>query len=129
MLLASRIFAGIAGLLHVWIWVMESILWMDPSIHGRFGVPDLEKAEILRRVFFNQGFYNLFLALGALYGVIFFTRHASARVVMVFTCLCIIGAGAVLLFSAGAPMARSALFQGVPPLIAVVLFVMGSQKK
>ncbi len=129
MYLGSRIFAGIAGLLHVWIWIMESILWMDPAIHGRFGVPDLEKAEILRRVFFNQGFYNLFLAFGALYGVIFFTRYASARAVMVFTCLCIFGAGCVLLFSAGAPMARSALFQGVPPLLALVLFGLGSRKK
>ena len=87
MLLASRIFAGIAGLLHIWIFMMESVLWMDPAIHGRFRVPSVEQAEILRNVFFNQGFYNLFLALGALYGAVFFTRQAGARAVMTFASL------------------------------------------
>ncbi len=127
MLLASRIFAGIAGVLHVWIWVMESLLWMNPAIHGRFGVADLEKAEVLRQVFFNQGFYNLFLALGALYGVFFFARHAAARVVMVFACLCILGAGLTLLFSAP-HLLRAAVIQAAPPLIALVLYYLGSRK-
>lgn len=127
MLLASRIFAGIAGFLHIYIWVSESIRWMNPAVHSRFGVPDLEKAEILRLVFFNQGFYNLFLALGALFGVFFFERYASAKPVMVFTMLSILGAGLVLLYS-NPPMAVSAIIQGGPPLISLLLLVAGSRK-
>jgi len=121
MILASRILAGLAGLLHVWIFVMESVLWMRPAIHRRFGVTDKTQAELMKGVFLNQGFYNLFLALGALYGAIFFqTFVVTAPPIMLFACLSIFGAGLVLLVSKPS-MARAALIQGLPPLTAVVL--------
>jgi len=122
MLLAARIIAGMVGLLHVQIFLMESVLWMRPAVFKRFGVPSQEQAEIMKNVFLNQGFYNLFLAFGALYGAIFFQTHpAYAPAIMIFACASVVGAGTVLLFSAGKRMLRPAIIQGLPPAIALGL--------
>ncbi|PJZ58255.1 DUF1304 domain-containing protein [Leptospira barantonii] len=122
MILTARIIAGIVGLLHVWIFLMESVLWMRPRIYKRFGVPDSKTAEQMKTVFLNQGFYNLFLAIGAIYGAIFFDLHPGyAPAVLVFACLSVFGAGTVLFVSKPA-MARAAFIQGLPPLIAVILY-------
>ncbi|MBW0433072.1 DUF1304 domain-containing protein [Leptospira yasudae] len=121
MILAARILAGIVGALHVWIFLMESVLWMKPTIHRRFGVTDKKLAEAMKGVFLNQGFYNLFLAIGALYGAAFFDLHANyAPAIMIFSCLSVFGAG-VVLFASKPSMARAAIIQGLPPLIAIVL--------
>ncbi|TGK10160.1 DUF1304 domain-containing protein [Leptospira fletcheri] len=122
MILAARILAGLVGLLHVWIFIMESVLWMKPAIFKRFGVSDSKQAEAMRNVFLNQGFYNLFLAIGALYGAIFFEANAMyAPAIMIFSCLSVFGAGTVLFFSAGKKMARAAFIQGFPPFVALIL--------
>ena len=60
--------ASLAGLLHIGFWVMESLLWRRPAVHRRFGVRDLDLAAVQQPVFFNLGFYNLFLGLGAIAG-------------------------------------------------------------
>ncbi|TGL59243.1 DUF1304 domain-containing protein [Leptospira sarikeiensis] len=121
MILAARIIAGIVGLLHVWIFIMESVLWMRPRIHRRFGVTDTKLAESMKSVFLNQGFYNLFLAIGALFGAIFFEVYPGyAPAILLFSCLSVFGAGLVLFISKPS-MARAAFIQGLPPLIAVVL--------
>lgn len=122
MILTARILAAIVGLLHVWIFVMESVLWMRPAIHRRFGVSDTKTAESLKSVFLNQGFYNLFLAIGALYGAIFFEAHACfGPPIMLFACFSVFGAGTVLLLSKPS-MARAAIIQGLPPLVAILLY-------
>lgn len=122
MLLAARIIAGIVGLLHIWIFLMESVLWMRPAIFGRFGVKGKDQAEILRNVFFNQGFYNLFLAAGCIYGAVFFQMHPTyAPAIMMFACASVMGAGIVLLASAGSRMARAAIIQGLPPAVTLGL--------
>ncbi|MBM9499530.1 DUF1304 domain-containing protein [Leptospira sp. 201903071] len=121
MILTARILAGIVGALHVWIFLMESVLWMRPAIHRRFGVTDKKLAEAMKGIFLNQGFYNLFLAIGALYGALFFEVHANyAPAIMIFSCLSVFGAGLVL-FASKPAMARAAIIQGLPPLIAIAL--------
>ncbi|EQA36047.1 PF06993 family protein [Leptospira inadai serovar Lyme str. 10] len=121
MILAARIIAGVVGALHVWIFLMESVLWMRPAIHRRFGVTDRKTAEMMKSIFLNQGYYNLFLAIGTLYGAIFFDYHANfAPAIMLFSCLSVFGAGTVLLLS-NPSMARAAIIQGLPPLVAVAL--------
>ncbi|PJZ70406.1 hypothetical protein CH373_04855 [Leptospira perolatii] len=124
MILTARILAALVGLLHVWIFIMESILWMRPAIYRRFGVSDSKSAEAMKSIFLNQGFYNLFLAIGALYGAIFFELHVTyAPAIMMFACLSVFGAGTVLLVSKPS-MARAAIIQGLPPLIALVLIAL-----
>ncbi|GIG61411.1 membrane protein [Longispora fulva] len=119
--LAAQIFAVLAGLLHVVIFAMESVLFRQPAVHGRF----LVKADELTAVrpwALNQGFYNLFLALGALGGVLAVhiadTATAGAAVAL-FACGCMLGAALVLLVT-DRRMIRAAAMQGTFPLLALL---------
>lgn len=54
--------AGLAALVHVYIFVLESLRWEQPATMRAFGLtPD--QAGATRELAYNQGFYNLFLAL------------------------------------------------------------------
>ncbi|MER2206253.1 MAG: DUF1304 domain-containing protein, partial [Rhodococcus sp. (in: high G+C Gram-positive bacteria)] len=57
---AGYIFAGLAAAVHVYIFVLESILWTAPKTRATFGVKSEEEAIVTQPLAFNQGFYNLF---------------------------------------------------------------------
>jgi putative membrane protein len=59
----SIVFAAIAGFIHVLFFLMESVWWMHPKVHKNFGIKSFDEATQFKLSFFNQGFYNLFLAL------------------------------------------------------------------
>ena len=69
MIAAALIFAGLAALLHVYIWVMESFLWTAPRTRAAFGTT-AEEAETTKLLAYNQGFYNLFLAIVTIVGIV-----------------------------------------------------------
>jgi len=122
LLIVGQVFAGLAALVHVYIWVLESVLWTSPSTRRTFGVRSAEEAETLRPMAYNQGFYNLFLAFGVLVGIVL-TWVAEFRVagiaVMLFACLSMLLA-AVVLISSNRRMARAALMQGGFPALALI---------
>ena len=62
MITAALVFAGLAGLLHVYIFTMESLTWTSERTRAAFGTTP-EEAETTKLLAFNQGFYNLFLAI------------------------------------------------------------------
>jgi len=113
----AQIFVGVAGVFHVVVFVMESVLFRKPSTYRRFLVKDTE-VETARPWAFNQGFYNLFLAIGALGGLIWGGDKGHA--IALFACACMAGAGLVLLAS-DRRMLRAAATQAVPPILALVL--------
>jgi putative membrane protein len=113
----AQVFVGIAGAFHVVVFAMESVLFRKPSTYRRFLVKDAE-VEVARPWAFNQGFYNLFLAIGALGGLIW--GGDKGHPIALFACACMAGAGVVLLAS-DRRMARAAATQAVPPIIALIL--------
>ena len=121
MLIAVQILAALAGLLHVYIWVMESLRFSDPKVHhGVFRV-ETEHVERVRSWAFNQGWYNLFLAIGALAGVAVVRSEAAVGwTLIVFTCASMLGAALVLALK-DRSMASSALKQGLFPALALLL--------
>jgi putative membrane protein len=118
--LLAQIFVALAGLLHVAIFAMESLLFGRPQVHRRFRAATADVPAI-RPWAFNQGFYNLFLAIGALAGVVIaHTDHAIVgRTLAVFSCACMLGA-ALVLVGTDRKMARAALTQGLFPLVALI---------
>jgi putative membrane protein len=113
--------AVLAGLLHVFIFYMEAIGFMQPKIHRRFFVKDLDQAATVRIWAFNQGFYNLFLAIGTLVGVAVFHSHeAVGRALVVFGCGSMFGAGLVLVASDRRAI-QAAVTQALFPAIALAL--------
>jgi putative membrane protein len=113
----------LAGLIHVGFFVIESLLWRRPAVHRVFGVRSAEEAETLRFAMFNQGFYNLFLALGAFLGVAGSTvLFSDDHKILVFCALFMVGA-AVVLVAGNRRLWRGALLQGGPPALAMVVAV------
>jgi putative membrane protein len=68
MITAALICAAVAALLHVYIFTMESLTWTSPRTRATFGSTP-EEAETTKLLAFNQGFYNLFLAIVAGIGI------------------------------------------------------------
>ena len=114
----TQIFIVVAGLFHVAVFAMESVLFSKPSTYKRFLVKDDGEAAVARPWAFNQGFYNLFLAIGAIGGLI--AGGDKGHAIALFACACMAGAGIVLIAS-NRKMARSAVLQAGPPIIALIL--------
>jgi putative membrane protein len=125
MVIAGLVFAGIAALIHVYIFVLEPLIWTTPRARATFGTT-LEQSQQTRELAFNQGFYNLFLAIATGLGIILIAMGnlpVGATLALVGTGS-MLAASLVLVLSSPAK-ARAAAVQGVPPLIAVVLITVG----
>ncbi|MBN9605519.1 MAG: DUF1304 domain-containing protein [Actinomycetales bacterium] len=123
--IAASVFVLVAALVHVLIFLMESVLWSRPGVFRRFGVADATEAATLRVAMFNQGFYNLFLALGAgtglvLLGIVGWQRAGLA--IAAFALLSMVLA-ALVLIATRRSLWRAALIQGGPALVGLVLLV------
>jgi len=113
--------ALLAGVVHVLIFCMESLWWTTPKVRERFRQRP-EQAEATKLFAFNQGFYNLFLALGVFAGfaLLLARRPVAGLTLMTWSCLSMFGAAVVL--AASAPqMKRGALIQGTAPLVFLLL--------
>ena len=124
MSVVASVFVGLAALLHVYIFWMESIAWTRPEVWKRFSVADQATADVTRPMAYNQGFYNLFLALGAALGLVLWWtgQETAGRTLVLFTAGSMVAAATVLLAS-GRRYRRAALTQGTLPLLGVVLFL------
>ena len=124
----ATVFAALAALLHVYIFVMESVQWTQPKIWKRFGVRDQAAAETTKPMAYNQGFYNLFLAIGTAIGLVLFWAGTDAGAVVAGRALVLFSLGsmvaaALVLLTSGKGYARAAATQGTLPLIGFVLFL------
>ena len=113
--------AVVAALIHVWFFLMESVWFMQPRVYERFGLATAEQAAIVRSFAYNQGFYNLFLAVGAGIGLaLAATGNPGAGAILVaFACGSMVAAG-VVLFLHNPRFLRAAAIQVGPALVAVV---------
>jgi putative membrane protein len=125
LLIAATVFVGIAVLLHGYIFVMESITWRQPATWKRFGVRTQADADTTRPMAFNQGFYNLFLAIGAALGlVLLWTGATAAGAALVFLGAGSMVAAALVLVVSSPRLARAAAIQGAAPLLGIVLLAL-----
>jgi putative membrane protein len=121
----SLVLMVLAGVVHIGFFVTESLLWRRPEVHRLFGVRSPEDAKTMRFALFNQGFYNLFLAIGTFVGIagswfLWNDRHE----LLVFCALFMIGAAAVLVAS-NLRLWRGALVQGGLPAVAMLIALVG----
>jgi putative membrane protein len=121
MIAAALIFAGLAALLHVYIWLMESLTWTSARTRATFGITE-EEAQATKELAFNQGFYNLFLAVITAVGItIGGFGYYDAATALIFAGTGSMLAAAVVLLASSPDKARAAITQGTLPLIAIVL--------
>jgi putative membrane protein len=125
MVYAGLIFAGLAALLHVYIFVMESLTWTSARTRATFGITE-EEAQATKELAFNQGFYNLFLAIVTVVGIVIGGfGYNDAACALIFAGTGSMLAAALVLLVSSPDKARAAITQGIFPLIAIVLMVVG----
>jgi putative membrane protein len=116
--------ALLAAAIHVFIFILESVRFSEPSTYRRFFVESERDALLLRPIFFNQGFYNLFLAIGAAGGVLVLNMGyvEAGRTLVLFACGSMTLAGLILMFT-DRRFLRAGLLQAVPPFVALLFLV------
>jgi putative membrane protein len=124
-LTTGLVLAALAALVHVYIFTLESLTWTSARTRATFGTTP-EQAEATRELAFNQGFYNLFLAVVAAVGVVVVATGSTG----VGAALVLAGTGSMLLAAlvlvlSSPAKARAAAVQGVLPLLTVVATVIG----
>lgn len=113
--ISSQIFFGVAGILHVLFFVIESFLFQKPDGYKLFRMSeqDHKGAKLWAK---NQGFYNLFFAFGMFAGL-----YLNQSSLLVFCSLSMIAAGVVLWVTAPR-LLRGALIQLVPPTMGLLFY-------
>lgn len=102
----------IAGIEHIYFFILEAVLWKKPLGLKTFRM-DAAKAETTASLAINQGFYNLLLAIGLLWAA--FSGEPTLRL---YTLLFVVGAAIV----GGVTVNRRILIiQGTPAALALVL--------
>ncbi len=124
MLLAGLTFAALAAVLHVYIFALESLSWTSPRTRAVFGTT-AEEAETTKALAFNQGFYNLFLAIVTVVGICAVSLdHNAVGLALIFAGVGSMLAAALVLLTSSPDKARAAVVQGAFPAVAVALLVL-----
>lgn len=95
----ALILAGLAAALHVFIFYLESFAWTTKAL-SVFGLT-AEEAARTKEMAFNQGFYNLFLAIIAFVGIACWSTGFGPALVVAGVGSML--AAAVLLFATSPP--------------------------
>ena len=126
MVVVGLVLVGFAALVHVYVFYLESIAWERESTRRTFRMRTPEEAAATKVLAFNQGFYNLFLAIATALGIAF----VAAGSTVIGATLVYVGAGSmvaagfVLLLSRPSN-ARAAIIQLGPPLLGIVALAVG----
>jgi putative membrane protein len=119
MLTIALVLAGLAALLHVYIFWLEALAF-DTAGRKAFGV-SADDAAVMKPWAYNQGFYNLFLAIGTAVGIAIAHSNRDAGVALVVLGVGSMLAAALVLVTSDPSKARGAVVQGTVPAICLVL--------
>lgn len=122
MTILAEVLAAGAAFLHVYIWVLESFRWTEPATRRTFGTSESD-AEITKPLAYNQGFYNLFLAVMVIVGILAGGADTTVGATLILAGTGSMLAAALVLVAHDRSMARAAVTQGTLPALAV-LFVL-----
>lgn len=126
MLLAGLVLAAVAAAVHVYVFHLESLAWGGPRARRIFGLRSDEQVAMTRELAYNQGFYNLFLVVEVVAGIVALAagqRTVGVTLVLVGTGSMVAAALVLVLSSRG--RARAAAAQGLVPALAIVLVLLG----
>ncbi|MGF3054707.1 DUF1304 domain-containing protein [Microbacterium sp. YY-03] len=125
MVIVGLVLAALAALLHVYIFYLESVVWTGRKARAIFGTT-AEEAQTTKLLAFNQGFYNLFLAITVVFGIVFFAKgDPTIGATLVFVGAGSMAAAALVLLLSSPGKWGAALTQGALPLLGVIALAIG----
>lgn len=125
MVIIGLVLATIAALIHCYIFFLESLAWTGPRARATFGFTE-EEARATKDMAYNQGFYNLFLAVIVLIGVVLTASGlGTAGTALVFAGAGSMAAAALVLLLSSPDKRGAALKQGLIPALGVIALAVG----
>jgi putative membrane protein len=118
MLTVALVLAALAALVHVYIFWLEALAF-ESTGRKAFGVSAAD-AAVMKPWAYNQGFYNLFLAIGAGVGIAIQGSNRDAGLALVVLATGSMLAAALVLVTADQSKARGAVVQGTIPLLSLL---------
>ena len=109
----ATILTALVAAIHVYIVVLEMVLWTTPRGRAAFGLTP-EFAEQTKVLGANQGLYNGFLVVALLLGLVGPTDHRFAFAVFGLGCVVVAG-----LYGAATASRRILLVQALPGALAL----------
>ena len=117
MLTVALVLAGLAALLHVYIFWLESLAFATAG-RKAFGIGSAD-AGVVTPWALNQGLYNLFLAIETAVGIALTGSQRDAAIALVVAGTGSMLAAALVLVASAPDKARAAVIQGTFPLLAL----------
>ncbi len=114
----AAILTGLVALIHVYIVILEMVLWTTPRGRAAFGLTE-EFARQTKVLAANQGLYNGFLVAGLAWGL---WLGAAGFPVKLFFLGCVLVAG---LFGAATASRRILYVQALPAALALAALLAG----
>ena len=113
--------AFFSAAVHGYIFWLEAVAFDSATTRAAFRIRTPEQADAIRPWAYNQGFYNLFLAVAVLAGAVLLLAGATTVGVtaIVFGCAVMIAAASLLAIS-DRSMLKSALVQGLAPALTLL---------
>lgn len=118
MLTVALVFAGLAALVHVYIFWLEALAF-DTAGRKAFGI-SAEDAAVMRPWAFNQGFYNAFLAIGVVAGLGLLGPNRDAGLAIIVFATGSMLTAALVLVGSDPTKGRGALVQGLFPALGLI---------
>ena len=107
--------AAFSALIHVYIFILESLWWQKPRTRKIFGLKESDVAST-RSLAFNQGFYNLFLSIAVAVGI----YKSPEWHILVDYAMASIGSAGLVLICSQPKLKRAAAIQMVPAILYFV---------
>jgi putative membrane protein len=129
------VFALLAAVVHLLVFVSEAFLIDRPAVYARMFALPADHVPAIRLWAFGVGFYNLFLGLGMIGGVVAWMLGyvTVGRTLVLYLLAFMFLSGLVLLIADRLALSRprgtgigGALGQSGPPLVALVAFALAS---
>ena len=113
--------AFFSAAVHGYIFWLEAVAFDSATTRAAFRIRTPEQADANRPWAYNQGFYNLFLAVAVLAGAVLLLAGATTVGVtaIVFGCAVMLAAASLLAIS-DRSMLKSALVQGLAPALTLL---------
>ena len=113
MSLIQYILIGLVALIHIYIVILEMVLWTKPKGMKTFGLKSKDFAEETKVLAANQGLYNGFLAAGLIWAIV-----SQKNDVAIFFLICVFVAGVYGAYSTKKP--RIFFVQSVPAALGLL---------
>jgi putative membrane protein len=114
--LLSKIVVWFVAVEHIYIMILECFFVNTDYGRKTFKIEPNELTSKLESLFFNQGFYNLFLAAGLIWALVFIKDLNMSKSVQYFFLGCVVVAGIVGSFS----IMKIFFIQSVPALLGIL---------